>query len=282
MPSYYDVEAILAEEELLTVKPAFAFAHLVHLDPDARRPVAAVGRKRRRDESGGGGGGGGGGSALPEGTKVKMPLWAVDRWAMLGFVKIPTLPRHYRQRTKERLMADPVDMNLCLSNPRSHKSERYFLAGTILVNLLLRAARVARRHTSSSARASAAASARLLAADRMSDEARSLRRSLLSSMMGARLCRNFDWTLGALDAMEDDVSEWTKRLSALELGMFRRGVEASGAARAWREHGCGRVGVSAAAIVGVRSTKAATPGGSGREGKQRVVTPVGGGRTGSF
>ena len=114
MPSYYDIDTILAEEELLTVKPSFAFAHLAHLDPDSAR---AVGRKRRRDESGASkenvvNSSSGSDHHLPEGTKIKMPLWAVDRWAMLGFVRVPTLPRHYRQRTKERLRADPVDMNL--------------------------------------------------------------------------------------------------------------------------------------------------------------------------
>ena len=111
MPSYYDVDAILAEEELLQVKPKFHFFHLAHLDPDSQR------RKRRRDED-----------ALDKennvnsrqstdqtlstGAKVKMPLWAVDKWAMLGFVSIPSLPRHYRQRTKERLEADPSTMDL--------------------------------------------------------------------------------------------------------------------------------------------------------------------------
>lgn len=111
MPSYYDIDAILAEEELLTVKPKFDFAHLAHLDPDSHRSSqgGGNGRKRRRDEEGGGRGGG---HYLTEGTKVKMPLWAVDRWATLNFVKIPALPRHYRQRMKERLEADSVTMNL--------------------------------------------------------------------------------------------------------------------------------------------------------------------------
>lgn len=119
MPGYYDIDAILAEEELLTVKPNWDFDHLAHLDPDARR--VALSRKRRRAEDENGDGGGGGGSAagggaqhhqLPAGTKVKMPLWSVDKWATLGFVKVPALPRHYRQRMKERLEADPVAMNL--------------------------------------------------------------------------------------------------------------------------------------------------------------------------
>ena len=119
MPSYYDIDTILAEEELLTIKPSFAFAHLSHLDPDSHR---AVTRKRRRavvdseedglTKKGTNNNDTSSHHQLPEGTKIKMPLWAVDRWAMLGFVKIPSLPRHYRQRMKERLQADPVTMNL--------------------------------------------------------------------------------------------------------------------------------------------------------------------------
>ncbi len=110
MPSYYDIDTILAEEELLTVKPKFDFAHLSHLDPDSHR-TATAGRKRRRDDDGGKGGSGAN-HHLPEGTKIKMPLWAVDRWAMLNFIRIPNLPKHYRQRMKERLEADSVNMNL--------------------------------------------------------------------------------------------------------------------------------------------------------------------------
>lgn len=121
--------------------------------------------------------------------------------------------------------------------------------------------------------------------EQLAREARTLQNSLLTAMMGERLCRNFDWTLSALDAMEDDVSDWIQRLSVLERNMFVRGVEASGAVKSWREFGCSRMGVSLAVIkgrtsVGGRdvSTKngGMTPGGSvGKGAKKRVVTPVG-------
>lgn len=113
MPSYYDIETILAEEELLTVNPKFAFAYLSHLDPDSHH--RNLSRKRPRaadDDAMGDGSGASHNHRLPEGTKIKMPLWAVDRWAMLNFVKIPAVPKHYRQRMKERLEADAVRMNL--------------------------------------------------------------------------------------------------------------------------------------------------------------------------
>mmetsp|Transcript_36582 Transcript_36582/g.88174 ORF Transcript_36582/g.88174 Transcript_36582/m.88174 type:complete len:287 (+) Transcript_36582:114-974(+) len=279
MPSYFDIDTILAEEELVTVKPKFAFAHLAHLDPDCHR--LAPSRKRPRDEldkDNAGGGSSGGHHHLPEGTKIKMPLWAMDRWAMLNFVKIPALPRHYRQRMKERLEADSVSMNL------SNKNDHFFLAGTLLTNLLLRAAHVHKRNNAPSSRTSRATDAESQAAERLALEARSLQRSLLTAMMGGRLCRNFDWTLSALDAMEDDVSEWIERLSALERLMFARGVEASGAVKGWREYGCSRMGVSLAVIKG-RNMGREGPGAvatgmtpreqSGKTEKKRVVTPVG-------
>ncbi len=132
MPRYYDIDTILAEEELLAVKPKFSFAHLSHLDPDRvhRPPVGGGGarkkRPRRENDRGGGGGdddndddGLGKDRAgirrhhhLPEGTKVQMPLWLVDRWAVLNFVSIPAPPKHYRRGMRERLEADAVHMNL--------------------------------------------------------------------------------------------------------------------------------------------------------------------------
>ena len=174
----------------------------------------------------------------------------------------------------------------------SSKTDHYFLAGTLLVNLLLRAVHVHRRNNrpSSSARATSAADAESLAMERLALDARSLQRSLLSAMMGERLCRNFDWTLSALDAMEDDVSGWMSRLSMLERRMFGRGLDASGAVKAWREYGCGRLEVSLAALKGrigatgggatASSAAGTTPVGgssSGGRKKRRVVTPVMGG-----
>ena len=168
---------------------------------------------------------------------------------------------------------------------RSNKNEHYFLAGTILTNLLLRAAHVARRHSARNPRSrSSAPSAHAQAMERLAVEARSLQTSLLTTMMGPRLCRNFDWTLSALDAMEDDVSEWIGRLTVLECKMFVKGVEASGAVKSWREYGSGRLGVSFAALKGrgLGHGPAASPNGEvGRE-KKRVVTPTGGAEARAF
>lgn len=87
--SYYDIEAILAEEELVPCTTLFEFSHLAHLDPDARTQQAY----------------------LTESSRIKIPLWAVEKWAMLGFVRL-SLPRHYGRKARERLEADPGDADL--------------------------------------------------------------------------------------------------------------------------------------------------------------------------
>lgn len=88
--SYYDIDAILAEEELIPCNTLFDFSHLAYLDPDHHRIPT---------------------HHLPEGSKIKLPLWAIEKWAMLGFVRL-SLPRHYGRKARERLEADPADADL--------------------------------------------------------------------------------------------------------------------------------------------------------------------------
>ncbi|KAL3793611.1 hypothetical protein ACHAWO_001660 [Cyclotella atomus] len=224
MPSYYDIDTILAEEELIQIRPSFPFSHLSHLDPESSN------RKRRRVDKENVGNSRtsirGGGHVLEEGTKIKMPMWAVDRWVVLGFVRV-TLPGIYGSKMKERLLADPVSVDL------GSKNSHYFLTGLLLTSLLQRASQIAKRHRSRSASSPAS---------QLSNLAQSLQLSLLTTMMGERLRRNFDWTLSALDAMEDDASGHVEKLSFLEKRMFERGVESSGAVVRWRDGGCGRIG----------------------------------------
>lgn len=146
----------------------------------------------------------------------------------------------------------------------------------LLTNLLLRTVHVHKRNSSSSRSSSRTATdAESLAMEQLAYDARSLQYSLLTAMMGDRLCRNFDWTLSALEAMEDDVSDWIGRLSVLERHMFERGVEASGAVKSWREYGCSRMGVSLAVVKG-RSLGGGGGGGGGGEKKRGSMTPSGG------
>jgi hypothetical protein len=92
MPSkkYYDVDAILAEEELVPCSTNFDFSYLSHLDPDL------VDSKKHY---------------LSESTRIKMPLWAIEKWATLGYVRL-SLPRHFGKKARERLEADPSEVDL--------------------------------------------------------------------------------------------------------------------------------------------------------------------------
>lgn len=145
MNSYYDIDAILAEEELVPCTTLFDFSHLAHLDPDNygrfnsnkrhRNNNNNNNRRRGRHNSNGNGNTDYDNdfhdtdniddhddndddndilvdaNYLPENSRIKLPMWAIDQWAMLGFVRL-SLPRHYGRRARERLEADPGDANL--------------------------------------------------------------------------------------------------------------------------------------------------------------------------
>mmetsp|Transcript_989 Transcript_989/g.1627 ORF Transcript_989/g.1627 Transcript_989/m.1627 type:complete len:199 (-) Transcript_989:1255-1851(-) len=141
MSSYYNIDTILAEEELVPCTNLFDFSHLAYLDPDyvhtgrvsndkggenqdgnsRKRKVPGNGLKRT--------------SFLPEGSRIKMPLWAVDKWAMLGFVRV-SMPRHFNRRMREKLEADPATVDL-----RS-RNDRFFMSGMLLVDLIERCSSV--------------------------------------------------------------------------------------------------------------------------------------------
>jgi len=107
--SYYDIDAILAEEELVPCTTNFDFSHLAHLDPDLLHDPEA--------------------HYLPEGSRIKLPVWALDKWASLDFVQL-SLPRHFQRKARERLEAAPSEVNL------RKRNERFFLAGRFLVDLI--------------------------------------------------------------------------------------------------------------------------------------------------
>ena len=189
-----------------------------------------------------------------------------------------------------------IHNNNIMPPPYRSKNEHYFQTGMLLVNLLLRASHVALRHSSAGnsrrSRQSAAQNAHTLAMEQSALQARILQRCLLSTMMGRRLCRNFDWALSSLDSngMEDDVSSHVNRLTELERNMFVRGVEASGAVSRWREFGCARMGVSGVVLKmrqrqqqhNVQMTGGVGAGKEERASKKRVVSPVGGEASRSF
>jgi hypothetical protein len=92
--TYYDIDSILAEEELMPCTALFDFSHLGHLEEDAADTTSSTTT-----------------DYLKEGTKLKMPLWALEKWSTLGYVNVQ-IPRHFNQKTREKLEADPLAVDL--------------------------------------------------------------------------------------------------------------------------------------------------------------------------
>eukprot|EP00977_Amphora_coffeiformis_P013562 scaffold3586_cov164-Amphora_coffeaeformis.AAC.13 len=92
MSSYYDLDAILSEEELVPCFTNFDFSFLSRLDPDFHQDDVDHG-------------------VLAENCKLKMPIWAMQKWGPLGYVKM-VLPRHYARKAREKLEADPLQVDL--------------------------------------------------------------------------------------------------------------------------------------------------------------------------
>ena len=80
----------------------------------------------------------------------------------------------------------------------------------------------------------------MMAMERVQQEAKELRRSLLETYTGERLRRTFNWTLGSTD---DDVSMYTKRLTEMELHLFQVGSCAALAHDEWKIFGSRRIPV---------------------------------------
>ena len=108
--SYYDIDEILAEEELIPVTNLIDFQYLAYLDPNcSQRPIdkksyTGTGDKARYKHTSEQ-------CYLPEGTKFKMPLWSIVKWAELQFVQL-SLPSHYSHKARKRLEAEPAEVDL--------------------------------------------------------------------------------------------------------------------------------------------------------------------------
>ena len=104
MSSYWDIDSILAEEELVPCTTMFPFSNLAHLDPNFIPVSDLVKNNRKRglnsDQM-----------TLREGSRIHMPLWSIEKWATLGFVTIG-LPRHFGKKARERYEADPASTDL--------------------------------------------------------------------------------------------------------------------------------------------------------------------------
>jgi len=246
MTSYYDIDAILSEEELVPCTTLFDFAHLAHLDPDyshfhhtqKRRIQDGDDQSSRKSSSSA--------LVLPEGHRIKMPLWSVEKWATLGFVRIG-LPRHYGRKARERLVADPALADLRV------RSERFFMAGLKLVDLIERCSKVTTTAINNSRNGNRSRrSAHAAAMAEVQKEAVDLRQILVVTYTGERLRRTLDWTLNSI---EDDVSGYTCRLTEIEKQLFCLGAAAARAYHEWKNFGSRRIAVSKA----IMTTKMMTP-----------------------
>lgn len=203
--SYYDIDEILAEEELIPVTNNLNFFLLAHLDPDYSHSARSQSRQAK--------------NILLEGTRFKMPLWSIKKWAELNYLTV-RIPKHYGKRARERLNADPVSVDLRKWN------ERYYRSGMAIVRLINSCPDDS-------------------IPEILKQESESLKETLLVSYVGTRMRRIFDWTLSSI---EDDVSHYTKRLSQMELALFQRGAQASHAHAQWKLYGTRRIHVSESAL----------------------------------
>lgn len=239
--SYYDIDAILAEEELVPCTTLFEFSHLAGLDPDGTHHHQ---QQQKQDEGGNdddddNGYGGESSAYLPENSRIKIPLWAVEKWATLGFVRLQ-LPRHYGRRARERYDADPGDANL------RKRNERFFLSGRRLVHLIEKSSTQVAKAIASLPRSRKNNNNSMIrhtqALRQVSEEARSLRRTLLQTYAGERLRKVFDWSqsgaggTGSGDC-DDDVSGYLNQLTEMEQRLYYAGSSAVADLEEWKIFG---------------------------------------------
>lgn len=258
--SYYDIDAILAEEELVPCTTLFEFSHLAGLDPDGAhhrqlRQQQQQKQQTRDDDQFESSSSSSACGYLPENSRIKIALWAVETWAQLGFVRLQ-LPRHYGRRARERYDADPGDANL------RRRNERFFLSGRRLVHLIEQSstqvaraiASLPRSRNSSNSNSSTIRHTRALT--ELSREARALRRTLLQTYAGERLRRVFDWSQSGTDSNDnandsnrnssDDVSAYLHRLTEMEQRLYHAGASAVGDLEEWKVFGNRRLWMATA------------------------------------
>lgn len=240
MPSYYDIDAILAEEELVPCTPCFDFAFLAWLDPNQYNATSET-RKRFRDGDNGSKRSSSS-STLSEGNKIHMPLWAIEKWSSLSFVRIG-IPRHFSRKAREKFMADPVHAPIRVTN------DQYFFSAAILVQLIDRCNTKVQTDLRKANRSNGTGRMQNLqrrnqhaqAVQALYNESLDMRNDMLLLFSGSRLRCTLDWTM--FTSMEDDVSQQSFRLTEMERQLFVAGAAASKALYEWKNFrgGCSQV-----------------------------------------
>jgi hypothetical protein len=208
-PNYYDIDAILADEELIPCTTLFEFSYLAHLDPD----IADMQQH------------------LPEKSRIHVPLWAIDKWAMVNYVSL-SLPRQYGRKARERLEADPSEVDLCKRNGY------FFRSGVNVINLIEQSCRKLDQGLAAQGRNSGKLNELRSQLFKLQQEASALRQTLLLTYTGDRLRHTLDW---ALSSVGDDVSRYTSRLTEMEKNLFRLGTRAATNHVRWKMLGSRRV-----------------------------------------
>jgi hypothetical protein len=146
------------------------------------------------------------------------------------------------------------------------RNERFFLAGHFLVNLIRSSStHIAKQlvRQNPGRRRNAATQA----LEQANQEALDLQQTLLKSYGGERLRQTLNWALSS--GGDDDVSQYTSKLSRMELRLFEEGTSAVSALERWRMYG------NRLLVVGnggkPRATSMATPGPGASD--RRAVTP---------
>ena len=125
---------------------------------------------------------------------------------------------------------------LTLTTPYNRKrSERFFLAGQILVNLIERSStHIAKEITSMPRwRSTNRMAVHTQALQQVSEEALALRKTLLKLYAGSRLRKNFDWSQSS-GGNDDDVSSYLIKLTEMEQRLYYTGSYAVSSLEEWK------------------------------------------------
>eukprot|EP00521_Asterionellopsis_glacialis_P018046 CAMPEP_0195295480 /NCGR_PEP_ID=MMETSP0707-20130614/17494_1 /TAXON_ID=33640 /ORGANISM="Asterionellopsis glacialis, Strain CCMP134" /LENGTH=261 /DNA_ID=CAMNT_0040356721 /DNA_START=74 /DNA_END=859 /DNA_ORIENTATION=+ len=245
--SYYDIDSILAEEELVPCSNLFDFSRLAHLSPDhTTSPTSGAGAADSKA------------LYLPEHSSFKMPLWSIEQWTQLGFVNIG-IPKHFRQTARERLLADPSQADLRRYN------ERFYASGLKWMDLV--SSMSSSDDTSTKSTTSTSSRHQRRQQEINDNEAKALRTTLLQTYTGDRLRRTLDY---AMSSVGDDVSFYTRTLTEMERRLFQRGSSGATAFSKWKTFGNRRIEIG---IFAQRAAAMESQHQQLQQQPQRIVTP---------
>jgi len=275
--SYYDIDTILAEEELIPAVTVFDMNHLAFLDPDGVHD-----RHRRRHSTSIGAAASASGQSQKSNNKKKklssiddddgndsendddMKAASAEAAAAAAAAEYAASSSILPEKSKIKLPLWTVNQWVQLnyarpSLPRHYgrkarerydadpgdadlrkRNERFFLAGRMLVDVLERGADKGIKELNKHGSTSSNKIAHRQALEVLASEVQELRRTIIKLYAGERLRRIFDWSssgMGAMDGNVDDVSSYLERLTAMERQLFYTGQNAVASFDDWKMFG---------------------------------------------